>query len=184
MKCLRRLEDTDLYLLCDMSSNLDKEEKIYVEGLSKDQISLKEMLIHKETYMQLWSISCVKDLMVIQVKWSLGGLTSNQSASMTMREGNIREIYEISLQNTMPKMIEITKEEETVVKMEEDHKAQIVELEARAPGTPEVDREARAQAFRITSMQMKCHIDDAEALLADATKTWSKLEELPDRLDL
>ena len=31
---------------------------------------------------------------------------------------------------------------------------------------------------------MKCHIDDAESLIADATKTWSKLEELPDRLDL
>ena len=31
---------------------------------------------------------------------------------------------------------------------------------------------------------MKCHIDDADSLLADATKTRSELEELPDRLDL
>ena len=31
---------------------------------------------------------------------------------------------------------------------------------------------------------MKCRIDDAESLLADAMKTWSELEELPDRLDL
>ena len=31
---------------------------------------------------------------------------------------------------------------------------------------------------------MKCRIDDAESLLADATKTWSKLEELADRLEL
>ena len=31
---------------------------------------------------------------------------------------------------------------------------------------------------------MKCRIDDAESLLADATKTWSELEELPDKLDL
>ena len=45
--------------------------------------------------------------------------------------------------------------EETVTKMEEDHKVQIVELEARAPGTPEVDKEAMAQAFRTTSTQMK-----------------------------
>ena len=37
--------------------------------------------------------------------------------------------------------------EETMAKMEEDHKAQIAELEARAPGTPEADKEARAQAF-------------------------------------
>ena len=31
---------------------------------------------------------------------------------------------------------------------------------------------------------MKCRIDDAESLLADATKTWAELEEIPDRLDL
>ena len=66
--------------------------------------------------------------------------------------------------------------------MEEDHKAQIAELEARAPSTPQVDKEARVEAFRLTSTQMKCCIDDAESLLADAT--WSELEELPDRLDL
>ena len=31
---------------------------------------------------------------------------------------------------------------------------------------------------------MKCRIDDAESLLVDATKTWSELDELPDRLEL
>ena len=31
---------------------------------------------------------------------------------------------------------------------------------------------------------MKCRIDDVESLLSDATKTWSELEELLDRLDL
>ena len=71
-----------------------------------------------------------------------------------------------------------------MVKMEEDYKAQLAELEALAPGTPEADKEARAQAFRITTMKMKCRIDDAESLLADAIKTWSELEELPYRLDL
>ena len=80
MKSLRRLEDTDLYFLCDTSSNLDKEEKISMEGFSKYQRSLKELLIHEETYMQIWSIYCV-------------------------REGKIREIYELSLQKMMPKMI-------------------------------------------------------------------------------
>ena len=35
MKCLRRLEDT--YVYCDMSSNPNKEERIYVEGFSKAQ---------------------------------------------------------------------------------------------------------------------------------------------------
>ena len=31
---------------------------------------------------------------------------------------------------------------------------------------------------------MKCCIDDADLFLANATKTWSELEELPNRLDL
>ena len=41
--------------------------------------------------------------------------------------------------------------EETMAKMEEDHKAQIAELKARAPGMLEVDKEARVQAFGLTS---------------------------------
>ena len=90
--------------------------------------------------------------MVIQLKRSFEGLASDESKSMTMREGKIRETYELSLQKTMPKMIESAKAlEDTVVKMEEDHKVQIVELEARAPGMPEAEKEARAQAFRLTS---------------------------------
>ena len=44
------------------------------------------------------------------MKHSLEGLASNQSVSMTMREGKIRGIYKLSLQKTMPKMIESTKE--------------------------------------------------------------------------
>ena len=35
MKCLRRLEDIDFP--CDKISNLDKEERIYVEELSKPE---------------------------------------------------------------------------------------------------------------------------------------------------
>ena len=41
--------------------------------------------------------------------------------------------------------------EETMVKMEEDHMAQIAELEARAPGTPQAYKEVRVEAFRIAS---------------------------------
>jgi len=74
--------------------------------------------------------------------------------------------------------------EETVTKMEEDHKAQIAELEARAPGTPQANKEARAEAFKLTSTQMKCRIDDAESLLADAMTTWSELDELLAKLEL
>ena len=41
----------------------------------------------------------------------------------------------------------VTKMEETVAKMEEDHRSQIAELEAQALGTPQVDKEARVEAF-------------------------------------
>ena len=68
--------------------------------------------------------------------------------------------------------------------MEEDHRAQISKLEAQAPGIPQEDKEVREKAFRLASTQMKSHIDDAEWLLADATKTWMELDELPDRLEL
>ena len=74
--------------------------------------------------------------------------------------------------------------EEEKAKLEEDYKAQIAELKARVPDTSEADKEARTQAFKIVATQMKCRIDDVESLLADVKRTWSELEELPDKLDL
>ena len=41
----------------------------------------------------------------------------------------------------------VTRMEETVAKMKEDHKAQITELGARPPSTPQADKEARVEAF-------------------------------------
>ena len=74
--------------------------------------------------------------------------------------------------------------EETVAKMEEDHKAQIVELEARPPGTPQADKEARVEAFRLTSAQIKSRIDDALSVLADVMNTWSELDEPPEKVEI
>ena len=74
--------------------------------------------------------------------------------------------------------------EETVIKMEEDHKAQIAELEARPLGTPQEDKEARVEAFQLTSAQMKSCIDDALSVLADATNTWSELDKPPEKLEI
>ena len=74
--------------------------------------------------------------------------------------------------------------EETVAKMEEDHKAQIAELEARPPGTPQEKKEARVEAFQLTSTQMKSRIDDALSVLADATNTWSELDEPPEKVEI
>ena len=74
--------------------------------------------------------------------------------------------------------------EETVVKMEEDHRAQIVELEDRALGTPQVDKEVREEAFRLASTYMKSCIDGVHSLLAEVMKTWLELNELPNRMEL
>ena len=78
----------------------------------------------------------------------------------------------------------MTRMEETVAKMEEDHKAQIAELEARAPGTPQADKEARVEAFRLTSTQMKYCIDNVLSVLADSTNTWSELDEPPEKVEI
>ena len=69
--------------------------------------------------------------------------------------------------------------EETLAKREDDHKAQIAELEARPPGTPPAEKEARIEALRLTSTHMKSRINDALLVLADATSTWSELDAPP-----
>ena len=51
--------------------------------------------------------------------------------------------------------------EETVSKIEEYHKAQITEIEARALGTPQEDKEARVEAFRLIFAQMNSCADNA-----------------------
>ena len=61
---------------------------------------------------------------------------------------------------------------------------QIAELEARTPGTPQAEKEARIEAFRLTSAQMKSRIDDALLVLTDATSTWSELDVPPQKVDI
>ena len=74
--------------------------------------------------------------------------------------------------------------EEIVAKMEEDNRGQIAELEARAPGTPQEDKEAKVEAFQLTSAQIKSRIDDALSVLADATSAWSELDEPPQKVEI
>ena len=78
----------------------------------------------------------------------------------------------------------VTKMEETVAKMEGDHRAQIAELEAQAPGTPHIDKEARIEAFRLTSAQMKSRIDEALSILTEVTNTWAELDAPPKKVEV
>ena len=57
-------------------------------------------------------------------------------------------------------------------------------LEASQPPNPEAAQEERVQAFRIVETQMKCRVEEVEAILTDATKTWQELEQLPQKTEL
>ena len=72
--------------------------------------------------------------------------------------------------------------EEATTKMEEDHKVQIDELEARARDTSQADKQARVEAFRLASAQMQSRIDDALSVLNDATNTWLDLDQPPEKV--
>ena len=52
--------------------------------------------------------------------------------------------------------------------MEEDHKARIIELEARTPGTLPAEKKTRVEAFRVASTQMQCRVEEAQKMLSDA----------------
>ena len=45
-------------------------------------------------------------------------------------------------------------------------------------------KEARVEAFRLTSAQMKYCIDDALPVLANATNTWLELDEPLEKLEI
>lgn len=70
--------------------------------------------------------------------------------------------------------------EEQVVKMEADHKIQIAELEAHAPGTPPTVKEERVEALKVVSTQMQCQLEEVQKMLTQAMATWTELQELPD----
>ena len=73
-----------------------------------------------------------------------------QNIALELPQCNID--FSLPLMQKVRRIVDRAKDlEETMVKMEEDYKVQIAELEAQALGTPEADKEARVYAFRITS---------------------------------
>ena len=152
MKWLRRLEDTDLYFLCDTSSNPDKEE-IYLGKASQKLKILKGATDpRRDLYATLEYILCEG------FDGDLGEAFTWRSCKQPEREhDNEGRKYKRDLQI---KFIEDDAKDDRNhkgekrkfdEKMEEEHKAHIAKLEARAPGMPEADKEAREQAFRLTS---------------------------------
>lgn len=68
--------------------------------------------------------------------------------------------------------------EETIEKMEVEHKARIAKLKARAPGTPLVEREAQVAYLKGCAATIETHSAETSKLLDEATETWTTMEEI------
>ena len=68
--------------------------------------------------------------------------------------------------------------EETIQKMDVEHKACIVELEARTPGTPPKVREAQVEEIRGYVEMVETHVTEAQQLLNEASHTWANMEDI------
>lgn len=68
--------------------------------------------------------------------------------------------------------------EETTKKMDVEHKAHIVEIEARTLGTPPIVREAWVQELRGYAEMVETHITKAQQLLNEASHTWANMEDI------
>lgn len=64
--------------------------------------------------------------------------------------------------------------------MEEEYKARIVELEAKAPETPPKQHEARIAELRVFSTTIAIRLEDTQKLLEDTTSTWEAMEEIDE----
>ena len=65
--------------------------------------------------------------------------------------------------------------EDTIEKMNVEHKAHITELEVRTPGTPPAVREAQVQDLRGYIEMVKDHIAEAQQLLNEASHAWTNI---------
>lgn len=72
--------------------------------------------------------------------------------------------------------------EKTIEKMDAEHKARVAELEARTPGTPPAERQARTQELRVYANMVEVRIEEAQQLINDASQAWTNTEDI-DGLD-
>ena len=74
--------------------------------------------------------------------------------------------------------------EDTIEKMDMEHKAHIVELEAKAPETPLVECEERAQALQAFLATIAKHLEDAQKLLDETTNAWTTMNNIEDLVNV
>ena len=77
-----------------------------------------------------------------------------------------------------------TKElERYIEKMDVEHQRRIAELEARQPGTPPEEREARALQLKAAAEQMEVQVTACQTLLEQTTVIWACMEDIPAIVD-
>ena len=65
--------------------------------------------------------------------------------------------------------------EDTIEKIDAEYKARIAELEAKLPGTPPAEKEARAQALKGYASIVEVYIEEAQELLNDVGEAWTNM---------
>lgn len=70
--------------------------------------------------------------------------------------------------------------EDTIEKINAEYKARIVELEAKPPGMPLAEKEARSQALKGYASIVEVCIEEAQKLLNNAGEAWTNMEDIDD----
>ena len=74
--------------------------------------------------------------------------------------------------------------EETIERMDVEHKAHIIELEAKAPKTLSEEREERTQALRAFSTTIAKRLEDAQKLLDETINAWEAMNDIEDLVNV
>ena len=74
--------------------------------------------------------------------------------------------------------------EQKVIKMEEEYKACIVDLEAKDPVTPPKEREARITELKGYAATIELRLAETQKLLDDTTTAWTNMEDLDDLVEV
>ena len=68
--------------------------------------------------------------------------------------------------------------EETIEKMDVEHKARIAELEARVPGMPPKEHKSWVAELQDYATTIETRLAETQKLLDEATETWTTMEDI------
>ena len=74
--------------------------------------------------------------------------------------------------------------EETIERMDMEHKSRITELEAKAPETSSEELKERTQALQAFSATIAKHLEDAQKLLDETTNAWATMNDIENMVNV